>query len=305
MFLVAFLYICFTVNMFVEGSIMSCNGYPLLIAGLRICGAGLILLVAYAVQHKKIDYKELQQLTSYAAMKYIIVLYVLSVLAGAWSMQYIDPVKTCFIFVLSPFMTALMLYFWYGETLSYKKIAGLMIGFSAVVPIILASGSAQTNQIDWGFSMFAYLTFTCGVILFAYGWILHKNLSKSLTISSALSTAVSLTIGGVINLLLALMFYGSKINSIQLSPCFWWKICVFALLTAVSYHLYSVALQRYSITFVSFASFMQPAFGMLFALLFFGQSISLFSIAALVALGFGLYLFYQEELIVAKKNNDR
>src|SRR3989339_728230 len=108
MFLVAFLYICFTVNMFLESSIMASNPYPLLIAGMRICGAGLILLAAYAFKHKRFYYHELQQLVTFSFMKYVAVLYVISILAGAWSMQFIDPVKTCFIFVLSPFMTALM-----------------------------------------------------------------------------------------------------------------------------------------------------------------------------------------------------
>ena len=301
MFLVAFLYICFTVDMFLESLIMISNPYPLLIAGMRICGAGLILLAAYAFSHKRFYYHELRQLITFPFMKYVVILYVISVLAGAWSMQFIDPVKTCFIFVLSPFMTALMLYFWYNEKLSLKKIAGLIIGFAAVIPIILVSNPGEISHASWGLSMIAYLTFTSGIVLFAYGWMLHTDLRKTIKISPLLFSGVSLTAGGVMNLLLALIFYGRNIYSMQFSEYFAWQILGFGTLTALSYSLYSLALQQYSVTFVSFASFMQPAFAMLFAFLFFGESISLLSVVALIALGFGLYLFYQEELITIKK----
>jgi len=301
MFLVIFLYICFTVNMFLESFIMSSNPYPLPILGLRFFTAGIVLFVAYIFNHKRFPYHQLQQLMTLSFLKYVAVLYVVSALSGAWSIQFLDPVKTCFIFVLSPFMTALMLYFWYNEKLSYKKIAGLSIGFSAIIPIILASTPGQINHVSWGLSMIAYAVFTSGIALFAYGWILHKNLSKTMKISPLLFSGVSLIVGGVINLLLAVIFYGQNMQSLELSQCFVWQILGFATLTALSYGLYSLALQQYSVTFVSFASFTEPAFAMLFAFLFFGESISLISIAALVALGFGLYLFYQEELIAVEK----
>lgn len=296
MLLVAFLYVCFAVNVFVESLIMSGNPYPLMIAGIRICGAGLILLAAYVVQHGSFSLKKIEPLMTRAYLKYVIVLYVLSVIAGAWSMQYIDPVTTCFIFVLSPFMTAVMLYFWYGEKLTKKKILGLCIGFMAVVPIILASTPAQQTHVSWAFSMLAYSVFTSGILLFAYGWILHKDVIKNIKVPAMLYSAISLTLGGAINLFLAFLFYSYQIGSIEVSSDFWWQIIAFTGLTALSYSLYSIALKHYSVTFVSFASFTEPAYGMLFALLFLGKSVSCSSCIALVALAFGLYIFYQEEL---------
>jgi drug/metabolite transporter (DMT)-like permease len=77
---------------------------------------------------------------------------------------------------------------------------------------------------------------------------------------------------------------------------FWWLLLLFAMLTAVAYNLYSKLLKRYSATFVAFASFLEPAFGLLYAAIFLGQPISTLSFVSLMALGLGLYLFYQEEL---------
>ena len=90
--------------------------------------------------------------------------------------------------------------------------------------------------------------------------------------------------------------HGHTIPDMHFTDDFWWLLLLFAILTAVSYNLYSSLLRRYSATFISFASFLEPAFGLLYASIFLGQAISRSALVALVTLGFGLYLFYQEEL---------
>jgi drug/metabolite transporter (DMT)-like permease len=168
MLAIACLYLCFTGTMFIENLIMATNHYPLFVAGARIFGGGAFLFALYLLQHKKIVFVQLQQLANVAFFKYVFCLYVLFVSGSAWSMQYMDPVKGCFIFVLSPFMTALMLYFGYQEKLTFKKICGLFVGFFAVVPIILQTNADSATQTAGHLTLIAYGVYaaavTCGTI---------------------------------------------------------------------------------------------------------------------------------------------
>ncbi len=297
MLAVAFLYLCFTGTMFLGSLILTSNHYPFFIGGVRFFGSGLILLSFYFHRHQHAIWKQLPQLMCVPFFKYAFCLYTLSAIGFSWGMQYVDPVKACFVFVLAPFVTALLLYFLRNEKLSYKKIVGLMIGFAAVVPIIFESAHGTSSQnVPWYLAMLGYAAFGCAVITFAYGWILNKEMHKTVHLSSSLITGAALVVGGGATLLFSLLVDGKSLLTMQVTDDFWWLLLLFTMITAVSYNLYSALLKRYSATFVSFASFLEPAFGLLYAATFLGQPISTISFISLAALGCGLYLFYQEEL---------
>lgn len=296
MIAVIFLYLCFTGTMFLNSLIMSTNHYPLFVAGARIFGSGLILLGLYLSKHKHSIFGQMRQLICMPFLKYSFFLYTFSAIGFSWGMQYIDPVKACFLFVLSPFITALMLYFWYDEKLSSIKMYGLIIGFAAVVPIIFESNHGALSHVPWYTALAGYLVFSGAVISFSYGWILHKDLADLIHVSSSLLTGAALTVGGAMSLIVCALIDREHLFVMQLTDSFWWLLLLFSILTAIGYNLYSSLLKRYSPTFISFASFLEPAFGMLYASIFLGHIISTLSCIALLALGFGLYLFYQEEL---------
>ncbi len=297
MLAIACLYLCFTGTMFIENLIMATNHYPLFVAGARIFSGGALLLALYVLQHKKIEFAPLQQLVNVAFFKYVFCLYVLFVSGSAWSMQYMNPVTGCFIFVLSPFMTALMLYFGYQEKLTPKKICGLFVGFCAVVPIILQTSSDSATQAAGCLVFISYGVYACAVTAFAYGWIVYnKQVAPQITVPSALLTSLALMCGGVVTLSIFLVSSATSLHTMQLTNDFWWQLLFFSMLTAVGYHLYALLLKRYSATFISFASFLQPAFGLIIGVVIFKQPISVISIVALVALAIGLFLFSQEEL---------
>ncbi|MGZ6250913.1 MAG: DMT family transporter [Candidatus Chromulinivorax sp.] len=296
MLAVAFLYLCFTMTMFLGSFILTQNHYPFFIGGARFFGSGLILLSIYKITHQKNLLRQLPQLFSPIFFKYALCLYTISALGFSWGMQYVDPVKACFVFVLAPFITALLLYFFYDEQLTHKKIAGLIIGFCSIIPILLASDHGIVSNVPWYLSMAGYFIFGCSVITFAYGWILNKELHQVVHVSSLLLTGAALVFGGGVTLGCSLLFHGFDLFSMQVTDDFWWLLLLFAILTAVSYNLYSYLLKKYSATFLSFASFLEPAFGLLYAKLFLAQDISFIAYCCLVGLSFGLYLFYQEEL---------
>ncbi|MDP3788654.1 MAG: DMT family transporter [Candidatus Chromulinivorax sp.] len=296
MLAVAFLYLCFTGTMFLGSLILTQNHYPFFVAGCRFFGSGVILLTLYAMRHKKTMISQLPQLLCVPFFKYAFCLYTLSAIGFSWGMQYVDPVKACFVFVLTPFITALLLYFLKSEKLTPKKTVGLMIGFIAVVPILLETAHGPTHDIPWHLAMLGYLAFACAVVTFAYGWILNQEMHKTVHVSSSLITGAALVVGGGVTLFISALTTGRDLMTMHVTDDFWWLLVLFAILTAVAYNLYSTLLKRYSATFVAFASFLEPAFGLLYAAIFLGQPISTISFASLTALGFGLYIFYQEEL---------
>ena len=293
---VAFLYLCFTGTMFLGSLILQANHYPLFVAGVRFFGAGVILLASYYARHKNTIFVQLVSLMCVPFFKYALCLYCLSAIGFSWGMQYVDPVKACFVFVLAPFITALLLYFVKDEKLTSKKTIGLSIGFAAVIPIILQAAHGTSHAAPWHLAMLGYIVFGCAVVAFAYGWILNQEMHKTIHAPSSLITGAALVVGGFTTLILAFAVRMRSTSAMQLTDDFWWLLLLFAILTAVAYNLYSQLLKRYSATFVAFASFLEPAFGLLYASIFLGQAISTISFISLTALGFGLYLFYQEEL---------
>ncbi len=293
---IAFLYLCFTSTMFLGSLILQTNHYPVFVAGVRFFGAGLILSTMYYLKHKKTMFENVPHLFCLPFVKYALCLYCFSALGFSWGMQYVDPVKACFVFVLTPFVTALLLYFLKQEKLSYKKIIGLSIGFAAVIPIILQAAHGTVHNIPWHLAMAGYAAFGIAVVIFAYGWILNQEMHQTVHISSSLITGMALMFGGLVTLMLSFVMHAATNTTMVLTQDFWWLLLLFAILTAIAYNLYSALLKRYSATFVAFASFLEPAFGLLYASIFLGQAISVVSMTSLTALGCGLYLFYQEEL---------
>jgi len=293
---VAFLYLCFTGTVFLGSLILTQNHYPFFVAGARFFIAGIVLLVPYISKHKSSVWNQLPQLMCVPFFKYSFCLYTLSAIGFSWGIQYVDPVKASFSFVLSPFITALLLYFFYGEKMTMKKKYGLMIGFFAIIPILLDSNHGKVVDVPFHLSMMGYFAFSCAVLSFAYGWILNKELYNTVHLSSTLVTGSGFIFGSSISFIYFFITHGNSMFDMRVTDDFWWLLLLFAILTAVSYNLYSSLLKRYSPTFISFASFLEPAFGLLYASIFLGQSISLLALIALVTLCFGLYIFYQEEL---------
>jgi drug/metabolite transporter (DMT)-like permease len=62
------------------------------------------------------------------------------------------------------------------------------------------------------------------------------------------------------------------------------------------YNLYGYLLKRYTATFLSFAGFVTPLFAAYFEWLFFGALMPIEFFITIIIVGFGIYLFYQEEL---------
>lgn len=60
-----------------------------------------------------------------------------------WGLKYLTSFKTCFIYSLSPFVSALLSFWLFSEKMTVKKWIGLLIGFAGFLPILLNETSTE------------------------------------------------------------------------------------------------------------------------------------------------------------------
>lgn len=214
-----------------------------------------------------------------------------------WGLKHLTSFKTCFIYSLSPFISALLSYMIFSEKLSFKKWIGLVVGFLGFIPILL-SQTAQEEQTGHLFYLsFAELAVIGAVISSVYGWILLSQLVKENGYSPILANGLSMFIGGAISL-----FHSSLVENWDPSPVSSWMpflSCTFLLIVIsnfICYNLYGVLLKKYSPTFMSVAGFTTAFFSALFGWIYLGEVITWPFYLSAVIVFCGLLLFYRQEI---------
>lgn len=297
MLLVIALYVLFTSMIFMHSAIMVDNPYPFFVAAFRTIVGGLFLLGVHVCSGKSIQLSGMNMRQVYTLFLHAIILYTCSLAGFAAGMQYIDGITACFILATAPFITALILYLRDKEILTMQKCVGLLLGFIALIPIILtqhepdAAHQISANQVYWG----QFLFFVAN-ICYAYGWILAQDLVKVASeFSPSLLNAYAMLIGGICSAILYVGCEGFHLPQ-PVTSDFWYLLLLFTLATLINYNLYAYLLRFYSATFLSFAGFLEPALALIYSILWLASPATMSTLGALCALGLGLYLFYQEEL---------
>lgn len=232
-----------------------------------------------------------------------------------WALQYVTGAKTCLLYNLSPFITALFAYHHFSEKLNVGKWLGLGIGFLGFLPILLSSAPSE-NQVGTIFSLsLPELALIGSVISSAYGWMVMKRLLHA-HYSPVMANGIGMIGGGVLSLISSFFIEGGPHLKEPLVPGSMVKLMtpflgfkvssiVFFVVTAlllilianiIGYNLYGFLLKRYSATFLAFAGFMTPLFAALYDWLFLGDVVSWPFFASLCITFIGLYLYYRQEL---------
>ena len=214
-----------------------------------------------------------------------------------WGLKYLTSFKTCFIYSLSPFLSVILSYFMFSETLTRKKWLGLIVGFLGFIPVLLSQTSQEeTAGHLWIFS-WAELAVVAACIFAVYGWILLKQLVQQDEVSPIVANGLSMFIGGSFALLQSLCV--EEWNPVPVHNFLPFIECtIFLILVSncICYNLYGYLLKRFSATFMSFAGLTTALFTAIFGWLVHGEVTSLsfwFSFSIVCS---GLVIFYQEEL---------
>lgn len=268
---------------------------PLFLVGTRMLLAG-ILLIAYQIVVKK----QSLSLGRKAWWRLFLLAFFNIYLTNAlefWGLRFLTSSKTCFIYSLSPFLSALFSYFLFAEKLSIKKWLGLLVGFLGFIPILMSQTSNEAETGHFFFFSWAELAVMGAAICSVYGWILLKQLVNEHELSPLMANGVSMLVGGV--LALGHSYGTENWNPFPVTNYPIFLECTLLLIlisNLICYNLYGVLLKLYSATFMSFAGFTTPLFAALFGWLMLGEIVTWPFYISFLIVFLGLLLFDQEEL---------
>lgn len=214
-----------------------------------------------------------------------------------WGLKYLTSFKTCFIYSLSPFISALLSYFMLTERLTWKKWAGLVLGFLGFIPILLSQSHEEEAAGHFFFLSWPEISVVLAAICSVYGWIILKQLVNEEGYSSLMANGLSMFIGGCAALGHSLLV--ETWDPLPVTAFFPYLECTVLMIiisNMICYNLYGSLLKRYSATFMSFAGFTTPLFTALFGWIFIGEAVTWPFYISFVIVFSGLLIFYQEEL---------
>lgn len=294
MFLVILVYALFA-SVFTTAKTGLLYASPFFLVGSRMAAAGALLLAYQYIFHRKefrFSTKDLKIILLLATFT----IYLTNVFEF-WGLKYLTSFKTCLIYSLSPFLSALVSYFSLGERLSMKKWLGLLIGFAGVIPILLTQTDTEEQAGQLLFFSWPELAVLMACICSVYGWILLKKTVGERGYSPVMANGMSMLIGGCFALIHSAAVETWDPLPVTDYPHF--LLCAGILILVsnlICYNLYGYLLKHFSATFMSFAGLTTPLFTAFFGWLFLGEVTSFAFYLSFAILFTGLLLFYQEEL---------
>jgi drug/metabolite transporter (DMT)-like permease len=154
------------------------------------------------------------------------------------------------------------------EKLTFKKIAGCVVGFAGVIIV-----SMNGRSIDMNLSLFL-----CA-ISYAVSSCLMKNYSKK--DNPVMLSGYQFIFGGIVMIILGLIM-GGRINHISVSAVL--MLFYLACISAVAYSLWGILLKHNPVSKVAIFGFTNPVFGVLLSAWWLGEGGKELGINALIAL---------------------
>jgi drug/metabolite transporter (DMT)-like permease len=297
MILVIILYAVFAAMTFINTSLMAFDPYPVLVGMIRAFASGFIILSFVKLFSKqKITDLKLSSQQWYLLMAYGVLIHALAMCGFSYGSMYASPITICFLYASAPFLTAILLYLHSGTVLSHAKILGLLVGLMGLISILWKNTTADLGVDVTNDQLLGNIIVLISMIFFCWGWILFKKLIQSSSYSVQMLNGIAMVIGGVLSLIFVMMVYGSQVFEITFSENFVYLMTLFLLSSLLTYSLYAYLLQNFSPTFISFAGFLEPAFALLYGVLWFGYTIRIVDVVSFIILFLGLYIFYRQEL---------
>ncbi len=295
MFLVVLLYALFA-SIFVIAKEALLHSSPFFLVGSRMLVAGFILLGYRAATHGLGVFRLSSHIMGKMFLLGLFNIYMTNVFEF-WGLQYLSPAKTCFIYSLTPFISALLSYLILSETVSRKKGLGLAVGFLGFIPILMNQGAYENLSGHVTFLSWAEISVICAACSTVYGWIVMRELVSEKGICPVTANGWSMLFGGALATMNSYLIEDwSPVPVTDFVPFLEATALMIIISSLVCYNLYGFLLKRYTVTFLSFAGFMTPMFTALFEWLWFGEVVSYAFIVSAVIVLTGLVLFYQEEL---------
>lgn len=221
-----------------------------------------------------------------------------------WGLQFLSSSKACFIYGLTPFITAFFSFLLFKERLSMVKIIGLFLGPLAYLPTFFGDEFNENQLEHFGIFSLAELALVAATTCAVLGWIILKKIGEKKIYSIPMMNGQAMALCGVVSL--ALSFINHSSQDILVKDWSHFLISVFALIIVsnfICYNLYGILLRSFSATFMSIAGFLTPLFAAMWGYLFLDESITWSFFYSLFLTGLALFLFYSQELLGFKSKD--
>lgn len=216
---------------------------------------------------------------------------------GQWGLAYLTAAKTCFIYNLCPFFSAIISYFWLAETMTTKKWVGFFIGFIGFIPFFAEKSDLENVTGKFFLLSWPEIAVILAAISTVIGWISMRKLIL-LNFDCVSANGWSMFIGGI-------LMIASSLSVTQNWSAFlvtdwsgaWPFILSITLISyVIAYNIYAGLLSRYTATFVTMVGLSSPLFTAIFGWLLLGEQVGWTFVVSMVMVSIGIFLFYQEEL---------
>ncbi|HFL8794887.1 MAG TPA: DMT family transporter [Candidatus Azosocius sp. HAIN] len=267
---------------------------PLFLIGIRMTISGFILIL-HEITNKNLIKIKLKHIPLFIILS-LLNIYLTNILE-IWGMSYITSSKTCLIYSLSPFITAIFSYLTIKEKLSIKKKIGLIIGFIGLIPIIYTQSQEEINIGKFFILTLPEISIIGAVICNTLGWItLKKIIIKNY--SPIIANGYSMLLGGTLILIHSYTFKEMWINFpiYNINIFIFYNILTGIISNIICYNLFGHLLKKYTVTFMSFAGLMTPIFASCFGIIFHNEIITWHFYASNIIFTIGLIIYHNEEL---------
>ena len=274
---------------------------PIFLVGSRMALAGILMLGYSFIQHSSLIRLSRNNLITVLLLG-IFNIYFTNVLE-IWGLKYLSSSKTCFLYSLSPFLSALMSYIMLHERLSARKWLGLVIGCIGILPMLEIHN--QKDFFQFNMPSLAECAVLGAVLSSVIGWILLRQLVHHNGCPPSVANGYSMLFGGVLALIQSA--FVEDWNPIPVTDySVWVKSTLFLIIISniVCYNLYGRLLKHFSPTFMAFAGLSTAIFTAFFGWIFLGEHVTMWLFVSLVIVFVGLLIFYFEEIKGLEKREE-
>lgn len=234
---------------------------PLLFAGLRTLGGGLILMIFALNRVNMFKFKELWPMYVTSSILNVVLFYGLQ----SVGLHYMPSGLFSAIVFLQPVLLSIFSWLWLGEKMHTLKVVGLLIGFAGVAVM-------SSNGILQGASIVCVLLAFATAFSWAFGTIyIKKSWGK---VDSVCLTAMQLTIGGIIMLVVGGSF--ESWSSIIWNSAFIYDTLFLALFViAMGWLVYFKLISAGDVSKVGSYTFLIPLISILCSVFFLNERINI------------------------------
>jgi drug/metabolite transporter (DMT)-like permease len=268
---------------------------PFFLTGVRMILAGALLLLYLRIKKPSLIYAH----KKHWPLLFLIGLFNVCITNSFefWGLQYMTSAKTCLIYTLSPFAAIIFSYFFLKEKMNLRKWAGLILGLLGFIPIYISGAAkAETTQSIFFFST-AEIAVTISAITAVFGWIFLKKLTTRYNYPFVTANAISFIIGGILSFIPSVMFESWHPVPISNTTYFIYGLLYIAIIhNVLCYNIYAYCLQKFTVTFMTFAGTVSPIFTAIFAFIFLNEKVTIAFFISLALVTIGLFIFSFGEL---------